>query len=142
MTNEPPGFGDVLCNSVSDARFLVIAPGAAASMPSLNGVALCRGNPQPCSKKLVPAAVDCDLQGGRRYVDKTTGLTLLCIWPGGGSLRHEGRPMVPDDGTGRKLTPAAARALESPERVNTTSPGHQGPTDRRSLRPLSRRSGA
>jgi hypothetical protein len=110
--NERPGFGDVLCNSLSDARFLVIDPGAAARMPSLDGVALGRGNPQPCSKKLARPAADGDVQGGRRYVDLMTGLTLLCTWPGEGSLRYEGRPMTPDDDTRRRLAPAAARVRD------------------------------
>lgn len=92
---ERPRFGDVLGNSQAEARFLVIDPGAAARMPSLDGVALCRGNPQPCSKKSALPAVACNLQGGRRYIDELTGLTLLCVWPGEGSLRYEGRRMTP-----------------------------------------------
>jgi len=91
--NERPGFGDVLCASVSDARFLIIDPGTAVRMPSLDGVPLDRGKPQPCSRPPLPAD-DCHLLGGQQYVDRVTGLTLLCVWPGRGSLTCEGRRMA------------------------------------------------
>ena len=91
--NERPGFGDVLCTAASDARLLVVGPGAAVRMPSLDGVALRPGKGQPCSKAALFAA-DCELRGGSRYADPLTGLTLLCVWPGRGALRYDGRQMA------------------------------------------------
>jgi hypothetical protein len=94
--NEPPSVGDVLCSSVSDARFLVIDPAGALRIPSLNGVELFHGKPQPCSM-VARFAAGCELQGGRRYADPISGFTLMCIWPGRGSLHYEGRPLTPVD---------------------------------------------
>jgi hypothetical protein len=121
--NQRLCFGDVLCNSVSDARFLVIDSGTAVRMPALDGIALLHGKPQPCSK-LAHSAAECELQGGRRYVDPTTGLTLLCIWPGRGSLRYDGKQMTPDDDMCEQLTPAAAtprRAVNEEARSPSTT---------------------
>jgi hypothetical protein len=90
--NERPEPGDVLCGPVSEARFLVVAPGNAAHMPSVDDLPLVRGRPMPCS---TPAGLpgQYDLRGGQRYIDPLTGLTLLCVWPGRGSLCYEGRPL-------------------------------------------------
>jgi hypothetical protein len=85
--------GDVLCSGSSNARFLVLDGGSAACMPRLDGAAMVRGKRQPCSEP-VSSGDQCDLQGGRRYVDATTGLTLLCIQPGDGPLFYEDRPMI------------------------------------------------
>jgi hypothetical protein len=90
---ERPGAGDVLCSAVSDARFLVVDPGTAVSMPCLDGMRLFRGKPHPCSMAACSAA-DCELQGGQCYVDPVTGLTLLCIWPGRGTLHYDGRRVM------------------------------------------------
>jgi hypothetical protein len=86
--------GDVLFSPVSDARFLVTDPGAAAAMPSVDDVPLILGTREPCSKA-VHFIQDDGLQGGQRYVDAVTGLTLLCIWPGRGSLGYQGRRLSP-----------------------------------------------
>jgi hypothetical protein len=88
-----PRSGDVLWSPAFDARLLVIDPGTAAGMPTIDDVPLVRGRPQPCSKAAGPSGL-CQLQGGGRYIDVPTGLTLLCVWPGQGSLRYEGRPLV------------------------------------------------
>ena len=100
--NDRPKLGDVLRSPVSSARFLVIDPGTAASMPTIGDVPLVRGKAQPCSTA-VDSAGQCELQGGRRYVDVRGGLTLLCVWPGLGSLRHEGRVLSTDAYGTRKL---------------------------------------
>jgi hypothetical protein len=100
--NERPKLGDVLRSPVSSARFLVIDPGTAASMPTIGDVPLVRGRAQPCSAAIEQAG-QCELQGGRRYVDVPKGLTLLCVWPGPGSLRCEGRPLATDAYGTRKL---------------------------------------
>jgi hypothetical protein len=101
--------GDVLRSPVSDARFLVIAAGRATGMPSLDGVPTVRGTLQPCG-----AAGDThaggELRGGRRYRDVVTGLTLLCIRPGAGSLRYEGRPLIPETNDRTRLPVPASRA--------------------------------
>jgi hypothetical protein len=93
--NDQPRLGDVLHSPVSSAQFLVTDPGTAVSMPTIGDVPLVRGRTRPCSTAVEPLG-QCELQGGRRYVDVTRGLTLLCVWPGAGSLRHEGRPLVAD----------------------------------------------
>jgi len=82
--------GEVLCSTVSGARFIVIRTGTALGMPSIDGVALFRGQLRPCST-MAQLRADCELQGGLRYTDPVTGLMLQCIWPGRGSLRYEGR---------------------------------------------------
>lgn len=91
--SDRPSVGDWLLDSVSEARFVVIEPGAAVAMPSLNGVALLHGRPQPCSA-VAQARPDCEVQGGQRYVDPVTGLTLLCVWPGSGSISYDGRTLT------------------------------------------------
>jgi hypothetical protein len=93
MTTRPAA-GDVLFSAVSDARFLVTDAGAAAAMPSIDEVPLVLGRREPCSKA-VRFTRDDDLSGGQRYVDAVTGLTLLCIWPGRGSLGYQGRRLSP-----------------------------------------------
>lgn len=93
MTSGPAA-GDVLFSAVSDARFLVTDPGTAAAMPSIDEVPLIRGRREPCSKAVHFDRED-DLRGGRRYVDAVTGLTVLCIWPGRGSLGYQGRRLSP-----------------------------------------------
>jgi len=93
--NEQPESGDILHSPVSSARFLVIDAGTAVSMPTIGDVPLVRGRARPCSAAVEPTG-QCELQGGRRYVDVTRGLTLLCVWPGPGSLAHEGRPLAAD----------------------------------------------
>lgn len=83
--------GDVLCSPDSQARFLVLEVGSALGMPKLGSRLLARGRPLPCS---TAEAVDgAELHVGRRYVDLVTGLTLLCIAPGRGTLRFEGRTL-------------------------------------------------
>jgi hypothetical protein len=84
--------GDLLASSISDARFLVLNAGSALHTPKLDGVALIGGKRHPCSEA-VENTDDCNLRGGRRYTDSTTGLTLLCIQPGCGALHYEHRPM-------------------------------------------------
>lgn len=105
MTTRPD-FGEVLCSSVSDARFLVIERGTAEGMPSISDVVMFCGTRQPCST-LGDPDVDCELRGGLCYVDVVTGLTLLCIRPGRGPLCFEGRRLAPS-GNGRRRLPAAA----------------------------------
>jgi hypothetical protein len=100
--NEQSKLGDVLHSPVSSAQFLVVDPGTAMSMPTIGDVPLVRGRARPCSAAVEPAG-QCELQGGRRYVDMARGLTLLCVWPGPGSLRHEGRPLATDAHETRKL---------------------------------------
>jgi hypothetical protein len=89
--SDRPRTGDVLCCGSSDARFVVLNGGSAACMPRLGGAAMVRGNRQSCSEP-VSSTGQCDLQGGRRYADPATGLTLLCIQPGDGPLCYEDRP--------------------------------------------------
>jgi hypothetical protein len=89
-----PTVGDVLCSTVSDARFLVTDPGAAVGMPTIKGVPLVRGTRQPCSNA-VHSTGDYELEGGRRYVDAVSGLTVLCIRPGQGSVGYQGRRLSP-----------------------------------------------
>jgi hypothetical protein len=91
--SEQPSAGDVLLSTISDARFLVLDAGTAVRLPSLGGVPLSRGKPQPCSKACC-APPDCEMHGGERYVDPVTRLTLLCIWPGRGPLCYEGRQLT------------------------------------------------
>ena len=85
--------GQILCSPVTEARFLVRDPGAANRMPTVNNHALVPGRPPPCSKEIGQVG-HCDFRGGRHYLDPMTGLTLLCIWPGRGSLCYEGRPLA------------------------------------------------
>jgi hypothetical protein len=95
--SDQPKLGDFLDSPVSNAQFLVIDPGTAVSMPTVGDVPLVRGGARPCSAAVEPAG-QCELEGGRRYVDAARGLTLLCVWPGAGLLRHEGvRLSVTDD---------------------------------------------
>jgi len=108
--NEQPKLGDVLHSPVSSAQFLVIDPGTAVSMPTIGDVPLVRGRARPCSAAAEPAG-QCELQGGRRYVDVARGLTLLCVWPGPGSLRHEGRPLATDAYGPRKVLFRARLAM-------------------------------
>jgi hypothetical protein len=91
--SDRPRTGDVLCSGASNARFFVVDGGSAARMPRLGGAKMARGERQPCSEP-VSGGDQCVLQGGRRYVDPATGLTLLCIQPGEGALSYEDRPMV------------------------------------------------
>jgi hypothetical protein len=100
-----PRTGDVLCSPESDARFLVIDPGTAVGMPSLAGVTLSPGEPHPCSK-VADATTGRDIEGGERYFDPITALSLLCIWPGKGSLRFDDRELVPE----LRTSPALGRA--------------------------------
>ena len=91
--SERPRTGDFLCSGSSNARFFVLDGGSAVHLPRLGGAAMVRGKPQPCSEP-VTSGDQCDVRGGRRYADPTTGLTLLCIQPGYGALYYEDRPMV------------------------------------------------
>jgi hypothetical protein len=91
--SDRPRTGDVLCSGVSTARFLVLDGGSAAHLPRLGGAAMVRGRRRPCSEP-VSGGDQCDLQGGRRYVDPATGLTLFCIQPGDGALYYEDRPIA------------------------------------------------
>jgi hypothetical protein len=91
--SDRPRAGDVLCSGTSNARFVVLDGGSAAWLPWLGGAAMVRGKRQPCSEP-VSSRVQCDLQGGRRYADPTTGLKLVCIQSGDGALCYEGRAMV------------------------------------------------
>jgi hypothetical protein len=120
--NEQPKLGDVLHSPVSSAQFLVIDPGTAVSMPTIEDVPLVRGRARPCSAAVEPAG-QCELQGGRRYVDVARGLTLLCVWPGPGSLLHEGRPLATDAHGPRKLLFRARLAMNE----------HSPPTYHRAL---------
>jgi hypothetical protein len=91
--SERPRTGDLLCSGASNARFVVLDGGSAVHLPRLGGAAMVHGTPQRCSEP-VTSGDQWDLLGGRRYVDPTTGLTLLCIQPGDGALSYEDRPMV------------------------------------------------
>jgi hypothetical protein len=91
--SEGPRIGDLLCSGASNARFFVLGGGSAVHLPRLGGATMVRGKPQPCSEP-VTSGDQCDLRGGQRYVDPTTGLTLLCIQPGDGALYYEDRPMI------------------------------------------------
>jgi hypothetical protein len=91
--SERPRTGDLLCSGASNARFVVLDGGSAAHLPRLGGAPMVHGKPQPCSEP-VASGDQWDLRGGRRYVDPTTGLTLLCIQPGDGALCYGDRPMV------------------------------------------------
>jgi hypothetical protein len=97
-----------LCSSVSEARFVVIET-FGVDMPSIDDVAMFRGTRQPCSTVAHPAS-DSDLRAGRRYVDAISGLRLLCIRPGRGSLTYQGRPLIPEHGSGVRLALAATSA--------------------------------
>jgi hypothetical protein len=87
--------GDVLCSSVSAARFVVIDAGQAGATPTIDGVPMVPGKPQPCGTARLGQALP--LRAGARYVDTTTGMIMLCVRSGDGSLECEGRPMM-DEG--------------------------------------------
>jgi hypothetical protein len=91
---ERLNFGDVLCSAVSKARFLVIETFDAVGMPSVDGVATCRGERQPCSSA-ASSISESGLRGGWHYVDAVSGLRLLCIQPGRGVLSYDGRLLTP-----------------------------------------------
>jgi hypothetical protein len=99
--------GGLLCSSpVSDARFLVIhSPG---DMPAIDGSPMVRGVRQPCSAVVRPTS-DCDLYAARRYVDAISGLRLLCMRPGRGSLSFQGRPLTQETLPTRRLVAAGRR---------------------------------
>jgi hypothetical protein len=113
---------EVLRSSVSDATFLVIEPGSADSMPTMNAVAMFKGRLRSCSTTADPAT-DCDLRGGERYVDVVTGLTLLCVWPGRGVLCYEGRRLTSQQGSLEQTSPSApARPSRSRSDVGVREP--------------------
>jgi hypothetical protein len=91
--SDRPRTGNILCSGASKARFFVVDGGSAMHLPKLGETDMIRGERQPWSEP-VSGRNQCDLQGGWRYVDSMTGLTLLCIQPGDGALYYEGRPMV------------------------------------------------
>jgi hypothetical protein len=106
-TTEGPRYDDVLCSPTSEAQFLVIDPGAANDMPSLNGAVMYPGRPQACSTA-ADGAAESELRGGQRYVDVVTDLTLLCIRPGSGQLRYQGRSLTPESSPMTFNQPAGA----------------------------------
>jgi len=142
MTRGPRS-GDVLCSPVSDARFLVIEPGTAAGMPSLAGVVLSPGEPHPCSK--AAEATGCDVEGGGRYFDPITELSLLCIWPGRGSLRYEDRELVPEhqahDHAAKADIDSGSRRCERSRPASHAPGSARGSEHGRRRRPLSMNSG-
>jgi hypothetical protein len=90
--SERPCRNDVLCSSVSDVRLLVVEVAAADSMPVVDGVAMFRGAPVPCSIANRPTTVG-EMRAGRRYTDVVSGLTLLCIRTGRGVPSYQGRQL-------------------------------------------------
>jgi hypothetical protein len=106
--NERPSTGEVLCSPESEARFLVVDPGAAVNMPSIGELPLVPGARLPCSSN-THARVDRGLYGGRRYVDVVSGLRLLCIRPGRGPLCLEGRVLILEPERRNRVQPAANR---------------------------------
>jgi hypothetical protein len=87
--------GLVLCGPTSEARFIVMEVGTATTMPSLAHDVVVQGSRMACGTD-ASATGDTGLQGGRRYRDHVTGLTLMCIWPGEGPLAYEGRELLPE----------------------------------------------
>lgn len=86
--------GTILSSEMSAVRFLVTAVGRAISLPTLDGHHLAEGAPRPCSSATRSVGA-VELSGGRRYTDKQSGLTLLCVWPGHGVLEYNHRRMSP-----------------------------------------------
>jgi len=107
--NGRPRIGEVLLSPTADARFLVINPGTAMSLPTLSGVPLVRGR-RRASSSATRSEVDWQLKGGRRYVDVVSGLRLLCIWPGQGWLQCEGRGLIMERDSRDWPVPAMVRA--------------------------------
>lgn len=107
------GYGDVLCNRASNARFMVIDPGGALGMPSVDGIPMSRGTRQPCGA-VGEAPPDGEFRGGHRYRDPISGLTLLCIWPGRGVLCYGDRQMTPEPNGGHRSRVSVSQFGEEP----------------------------
>jgi hypothetical protein len=105
---ETPRRGDILCSRKSSLRLLVIAPGDADRMPVADGTTLVRGRPARCSVVGLSSAGS-DLRAGQRYVDGTSGLTLLCVGTGRGPVRYDGRPLVAERAMSRQVAAALIR---------------------------------
>jgi hypothetical protein len=104
-----PRIGEVLLSPVADSRFLVISPGTAVSLPTMDGVPLLRGT-RRASGPATQSEGEWQLKGGRRYVDSVTGLRLLCIWPGPGRLHVEGRALTMERDSRDRLVPVQIHA--------------------------------
>jgi hypothetical protein len=85
--------GGVLRSVVSTASFVVVDGCEGLEMPRVDGVPLEYGEPQRCGTSVVGR--EFSLRGGYRYIDGVTGLTLLCVYPGTGTLEYQARQLIP-----------------------------------------------
>lgn len=86
--------GTKLASAVCTAQAIVIRP------PEADGVIACGGHPMAAAGEApaeAPALTE-PQQGlalpGKRYVDLTTGLEVLCTKAGKGALAYDGRPLT------------------------------------------------
>jgi hypothetical protein len=86
--------GMTLTSSVRSTSAVVLRLGSAVHPPSANGRMMIRGRPTPCSMRVGRGMRAVGTRAGRRYVDATTGLLVLCTRSGPGWLTYEGRRMV------------------------------------------------
>ena len=94
---------EILGSPVSTSLFLVVDRGSAHDAPSIDGVAMVAASRNPCSA--VCEASGSTLRGGQLYVDDETGLAMLCIRPGTGSLSYQGRTLSPSSVRRLRTTP-------------------------------------
>ncbi|MFZ4604906.1 MAG: hypothetical protein ACOYM5_01500 [Caulobacter sp.] len=85
--------GTKLASAVCTAQGIVIRP------PSGDGVVTCGGEPMTAAGVAARAAqlsalADAPALIGKRYVDETTGLEVLCIKGGKGAFAFDGRPLT------------------------------------------------
>ncbi|MDP1632696.1 MAG: hypothetical protein Q8L66_14875 [Caulobacter sp.] len=85
--------GTKLASAVCSAQGIIIRP------PSESGVLTCGGEPVTApgaggGAAQLSAPVDAPALIGKRYVDETVGLEVLCIKGGKGAFAFEGRPLT------------------------------------------------
>jgi hypothetical protein len=81
-------------STVCPTEVLIVRPGADATALTCGGAAMVpAGTAGGVAKTSAPPGDGLLL--GKRYVDETTGLQLLCTKPGTGTVAVDGRPVTP-----------------------------------------------
>lgn len=95
MTDEcAPIAGTVLTVGQHGPAFLVLATGSASRPVCFDGTELVRGRPIRCgAENPGPRQV---IGAGTRFIDPVSGLRLLCLRSGNGTLLLDGRQLIPE----------------------------------------------
>lgn len=86
--------GTKLASAVCTAQGIVIRPPEADGEITCGGVAMAAAGEAAVAAEALAEPQDGQALPGKRYVDQTTGLEVLCTKAGKGAFAYDGRPLT------------------------------------------------